>query len=456
MAQPGLVDRSPGAGRTSGAAGIGPAPRRVRPGLRRTTGAACGRRGRAPSEPVGVVARLGLRTSARNGSHRISPGPGRGARMPRVLRRLAVIAVLALLVAAWPARAAAPTVDADAYIVVEPATGEVLAQRAPDRGLPMASTTKIMTALIVLESADLEDVMTVPPEAAVGGSSGRLEAGEQLSVRDLLTALLVASGNDAAITLAEGVAGSQEAFVARMNRRARELGLTEDALREPARPRCAGPPVERPRPRGPEPRGDEEPRLPRDGVAPPGDDPRAGRRGDPRVPLREPPARHRPGRRRREDGDDGRRRLRARRPRPPPPGVARAVRGAHRRPQRVGPRPRRVEPARPRARPVRPRHPHRRGHGLRPRPGRRPSRPVGPLPGGLPAGRAAEAGRARHRDHHRAARDLGAGRGGRGDRQRHGAAGRARARPPRPGRRRVGRRAWPLGPRARRVRGARP
>ena len=75
----------------------------------------------------------------------------------------------------------------------------------------MASTMKIMTALIVLESADLEDGMTVPPEAAVGGSSGRLEAGEQLSVRDLLTALLVASGNDAAITPAEGVAGSQEA-----------------------------------------------------------------------------------------------------------------------------------------------------------------------------------------------------------------------------------------------------
>jgi serine-type D-Ala-D-Ala carboxypeptidase (penicillin-binding protein 5/6) len=150
-----------------------------------------------------------------------------------VLRRLAVLAVLASLVAVWPARAAAPTVDADAYIVVEPATEEVLAQRAPDRGLPMASTTKIMTALIALESADLDDVMTVPPEAAIGGSSGRLETGERLSVRDLLTALLVASGNDAAITLAQGVAGSQEAFVARMNRRARELGLTRTRFANP-------------------------------------------------------------------------------------------------------------------------------------------------------------------------------------------------------------------------------
>jgi serine-type D-Ala-D-Ala carboxypeptidase (penicillin-binding protein 5/6) len=97
----------------------------------------------------------------------------------------------------------------------------------------MASTTKIMTALVVLESVDLDEVMTVPAAAAVGGSSGRLVAGERLRVRDLLTALLVASGNDAAITLAEGVAGSQEAFVARMNLRARELGLTSTRFANP-------------------------------------------------------------------------------------------------------------------------------------------------------------------------------------------------------------------------------
>jgi D-alanyl-D-alanine carboxypeptidase (penicillin-binding protein 5/6) len=150
-----------------------------------------------------------------------------------VLRRLAVVAALAFLVAAWPAVAAAPTVDADAYIVVDPATGETLAQRAPDRGLPMASITKIMTALVVLESADLDDVMTVPADAAVGGSTAQLVAGERLRVRDLLTSLLVASGNDAAITLAEGVAGSQAAFVARMNRRARELGLTHTRFANP-------------------------------------------------------------------------------------------------------------------------------------------------------------------------------------------------------------------------------
>ncbi len=89
----------------------------------------------------------------------------------------------------------------------------------------MASTTKIMTALIVLERANLDDELTVPASAVIEGSSGRLETGERLSVRQLLIALLVASGNDAAVTLAEGVGGSQQAFVSDMNARARELGL---------------------------------------------------------------------------------------------------------------------------------------------------------------------------------------------------------------------------------------
>jgi D-alanyl-D-alanine carboxypeptidase (penicillin-binding protein 5/6) len=125
-------------------------------------------------------------------------------------------------------------VAAPAYIVLDPATGETLAQRAADRELPMASTTKIMTALIVLEHADLDDEFTVPEEAVeIGGSTAHLEEGERLSVRDLLTGLLVASGNDAAITLADGVAGSQSAFVAMMNTRAKELGLTHTHYANP-------------------------------------------------------------------------------------------------------------------------------------------------------------------------------------------------------------------------------
>jgi D-alanyl-D-alanine carboxypeptidase (penicillin-binding protein 5/6) len=148
--------------------------------------------------------------------------------------RLAVLAAIALLLGAAPLRGAdPPPVDAAAYIVVDQGTGETLARKAADRELPMASTTKIMTALIVLERANLDDELTVPPSAAIEGSSGRLETGERLSVRELLTALLVASGNDAAVTLAEGVGGSQQAFVAEMNARARELGLTHTHFSNP-------------------------------------------------------------------------------------------------------------------------------------------------------------------------------------------------------------------------------
>ncbi len=150
------------------------------------------------------------------------------------LKALAVVAVLTSVISAPLARAAAPTVDASAYILVNPATGETLAQRAPDRELPMASTTKIMTALVVLERAGLGDRITVPAAAsAIEGSSGALVAGESLTVRQLLTALLVPSGNDAAVALADGVAGSQAAFVELMNAKAAELGLAETHYANP-------------------------------------------------------------------------------------------------------------------------------------------------------------------------------------------------------------------------------
>ncbi|WP_217913427.1 D-alanyl-D-alanine carboxypeptidase family protein [Miltoncostaea marina] len=143
-----------------------------------------------------------------------------------MLRRLAIIVVLASVVAAPAAAAPAPEVAAAAYILVNPRTGETLAQRAPDRELAMASTTKIMTALVVLDEAGLDEEYTVPRAAVeIGGSSAGLVAGERLSVRDLLTGLLVASGNDAGLTLAQGVAGSEAAFVELMNARARRMGL---------------------------------------------------------------------------------------------------------------------------------------------------------------------------------------------------------------------------------------
>ncbi len=148
-------------------------------------------------------------------------------RLGRVLAALAALLLMAGTAVAAPT-APAPVPEARSYLLLNPETGEVLAQKAPDARLPMASTTKIMTALLTLERASLDDVVTVPAAATqVGGSSARLVAGERLSIRNLLVALLVPSGNDAAVTLAQAIGGSQDAFVAMMNRRAAALGLTD-------------------------------------------------------------------------------------------------------------------------------------------------------------------------------------------------------------------------------------
>src|SRR5664279_3360261 len=98
----------------------------------------------------------------------------------------------------------------------------------------MASITKIMTAIVALEHSSLSDVVTVPREAVtVGQSSAGLVAGEKLTMQELLGALLVKSGNDAAVTIAVHVGGSQTAFVAMMNAKAEELGLSDTHFANP-------------------------------------------------------------------------------------------------------------------------------------------------------------------------------------------------------------------------------
>lgn len=102
---------------------------------------------------------------------------------------------------------------------------DVLWGREVDSRRPNASTTKMVTALVVVAAADLDElVRTSPHAAATGGGGFDLRPGDTFSVEDLLDALLLSSSNDAAVALAEHVAGSEEAFVARMNRVARALG----------------------------------------------------------------------------------------------------------------------------------------------------------------------------------------------------------------------------------------
>jgi len=150
------------------------------------------------------------------------------------IRRPALLATAALVLAAAPANAQAPAPAARAWILVNPETDEVLASRNADVRLPMASTTKMMTALVAVErSRPDERVRISASAAAVGESSASLVAGERIRMRDLLAGVLVASGNDAAVAVADAVGGSQQGFVRLMNARAAALGLRDTRFANP-------------------------------------------------------------------------------------------------------------------------------------------------------------------------------------------------------------------------------
>lgn len=123
------------------------------------------------------------------------------------------------------------TLPARSAILMEQDTGRVLFEKNPDEPMPPASITKVMTLLLTMEAIEsgqirLTDMAACSEYAAsMGGSQIWLEPGEEMSVDDLLKATAIASANDAAVDLAELVAGSEEAFVDRMNARAEELGM---------------------------------------------------------------------------------------------------------------------------------------------------------------------------------------------------------------------------------------
>ena len=134
-----------------------------------------------------------------------------------------------------------PEVEGDALLLSDIGFGQVLFQRAPDRPLPVASLTKVMTALLVLEreAGHLDRKVRIDPDAVFGrrdygaGSTIALKAGERISIRDLLEGLLLASANDAAEALAIEEAGSVSAFVDAMNERARTLGMGHTRFASP-------------------------------------------------------------------------------------------------------------------------------------------------------------------------------------------------------------------------------
>jgi serine-type D-Ala-D-Ala carboxypeptidase (penicillin-binding protein 5/6) len=156
--------------------------------------------------------------------------------MPRAVTRLALVLAAAAALLSAAATAAPPAVDADAYLLLNAGTGETLAAHEADEPRPIASITKLMTVLVALERADLDDVVTVGAgAAAVGESTIDLRAGERLTVADLATAALVQSANDAATALALHVGGgSVERFVELMNARAYALGLRHTTFANPS------------------------------------------------------------------------------------------------------------------------------------------------------------------------------------------------------------------------------
>lgn len=159
--------------------------------------------------------------------------------------------VLALCLAACPALAAPlePVSSFDlqtpSYLLMEDSTGQVILEQNADETRPVASVTKLMTLLLVLEALDagtvsLTDSIVCSSNAAgMGGSQALLDAGSAYPLEDLLKSTIVASANDSAVALAEHLAGTEANFVERMNRRAAELGLTQTVYQN-----CTGLPAE--------------------------------------------------------------------------------------------------------------------------------------------------------------------------------------------------------------------
>ena len=150
------------------------------------------------------------------------------------MKKLLSLFLCVLLLTSVIVYAEAPLeLTAKSALLMEASTGTILYEKASHESLPPASVTKIMTLLLVMEALDngqftLDDMVSVSPLAAsMGGSQVFLEENEQLSVHEMIKAVAVASGNDAAVALAEFTAGSHEGFVNKMNERAKQLGMND-------------------------------------------------------------------------------------------------------------------------------------------------------------------------------------------------------------------------------------
>lgn len=154
--------------------------------------------------------------------------------MRRRLTGALLAAVLLVLALPGAGLAAGPAVDARAWALIDARSGDVLVSHAAQRHLPIASTTKLMTAYVALRELPLDRLVRAAPYAAEYGESLlELPSGQRISVRDLLYGLILRSGNDAAYDLALAAAGSEARFVAQMNRYAAAVGLADTHYANP-------------------------------------------------------------------------------------------------------------------------------------------------------------------------------------------------------------------------------
>lgn len=136
--------------------------------------------------------------------------------------------------AAAAATESPPGIEAKSWSLIDARTGDNLAGKAVNRRLPMASTTKMMTAYLALRMLPMNEAVRAAEYRAIPGESLMgLEAGQKVSVRDLLYGLIMLSGNDAAVTLAQAVSGTVPRFTGLMNRTARRLGLRNTSYENP-------------------------------------------------------------------------------------------------------------------------------------------------------------------------------------------------------------------------------
>ncbi len=151
-----------------------------------------------------------------------------------MLKKIFSFAILTVMfIYNFTAFAVFPETSAKAVAVLDCSTGRIIYSKNGNQQMTIASTTKIMTALVAIENMDMEHVVTITQEHMAEGSSMYLKPGEKVKVKDLLYGLMMTSGNDAALALACSIDGGKERFIQKMNEKAAEIGMRGSSFKNP-------------------------------------------------------------------------------------------------------------------------------------------------------------------------------------------------------------------------------